>query len=96
MMQVPDANPLQGCFHITIIRKIGVAGILRNFKGLYSGKFVSDKRVSTHVSKKVEIESTPMLQGEADGEALGSGNFEISIIPHKLRVVYGSDNGLGL
>ncbi len=95
MMQVPEANPLQGLFHITVIRKIGIWGILRNFKGLYSGNFVKDKRVSTHTGKEIEITSPIPMPGESDGETLGNGTFTISIIAHRLRVIYGSDKFLG-
>lgn len=96
MMQVPDANPLKGCFHVTIIRKMSIGGILKNFRGLYSGSFVRDKRVSTHVGKTVEISAEPILQCEADGESLGAGNFSIKLIPHKLKVIYGDGRGIGL
>ncbi len=95
MMQVPEANPLQGLFHITVIRKIGIWGILTNFKGLYSGKFISDRRVSTHTGKSIEISSATPLPGESDGENLGSGAFKIEMMPHRLRVIYGSDRFLG-
>lgn len=95
MMQVPEANPVQGLFHITVIRKIGIWGILRNFKGLYSGNFVKDKRVSTHAGKIIEITSSIPMPGESDGETLGNGTFKISIIANRLRVVYGSDKFLG-
>jgi diacylglycerol kinase family enzyme len=95
MMQVPEANPLQGLFHVTVIRKIGIWGILTNFKGLYSGKFILDKRVSTHAGKEIGILSETPLPGEADGETLGTGTFSIGLIAHRLRVIYGSDKFLG-
>ena len=96
MMQVPEANPLQGLFHVTVIRKIGIWGILTNFKGLYSGQFIHDRRVSSHTGKVIEIQSVVPLPGEADGETLGNGSFSISIIAHRLKVIYGSDKFLGL
>lgn len=69
MMQVPDANPLNGKLHVTLIRKIGIWGILTNFRGLYSGKFIRDRRVSTHTGTHIEIEAERLLPGEADGES---------------------------
>jgi len=95
MMQVPEANPLKGLFHLTIIRKIGIWGILTNFKGLYSGEFVRDYRVSTHTGKLIAISSGSPLPGEADGETLGAGAFRVDIIAHRLKVIYGSDKFLG-
>ena len=94
MMQVPDANPLNGKLHVTLIRKIGIWGILTNFRGLYSGKFIRDRRVSTHTGTHIEIEAERLLPGEADGESLGNGRFAIRVIPQQLRVVYGSDDFL--
>lgn len=95
MMQVPEANPLRGLFHITVIRKIGIWGILTNFKGLYSGDFIRDRRVSTHAGKAIGISSDSALPGEADGESLGAGSFTIGIIAHRLQVIYGSEKFLG-
>ena len=95
MMQVPEANPLKGLFHLTIIRKIGIWGILTNFKGLYSGEFIRDRRVSTHTGKLITIASDAPLPGESDGETLGAGTFTVGIIAHRLKVIYGSDKFLG-
>ncbi len=91
MMQVPDANPTQGIFHITIISKIGILGILRNLIGLYDGTFIRDRRVSTHTGKEITIQANTTLPGEADGESLGDSNYSIRILPHKLNVIYGKD-----
>jgi YegS/Rv2252/BmrU family lipid kinase len=91
MMQVPEANPVKGEFHITIIRKIGILGIIKNFKGLYNGSFTRDRRVSTHKGKVVEIIPKSSIAGEADGESLGSGTYKIKILPHKLHVICSTD-----
>ncbi len=96
MMQVPEANPLRGLFHITVIRKIGIWGIITNFKGLYSGEFIHDRRVSTHSGREIQITSDVTLPGEVDGETLGAGSFTIRMIAHRLRVIYGSDKFLGI
>jgi YegS/Rv2252/BmrU family lipid kinase len=96
MMQVPEANPLEGHFHLTVIRNIGIWGILTNFKGLYSGEFIHDRRVSTHSGKVIEISSGSPLPGEADGETLDAGSFTVGLHARKLRVIYGSDKFLGI
>jgi len=92
MMQVPDANPVNGSFHITVIRNLGIWGILTNFRKLYNGSFVHDYRVSTHSGEKVSLNTEKMLSGEADGETLESSpEFGLRILPHQLRVIYGED-----
>jgi diacylglycerol kinase family enzyme len=78
-----------------VIRKIGIWGILSNFKGLYSGDFIRDRRVSTHTGKVIGLYADTPLPGEADGETLGAGTFKIDMIAHRLRVIYGSDKFLG-
>lgn len=89
MMQAPGAVPNNGEFQVTVIRKIGILGILRNIVGLYDGSFVKDRRVSTHPAKHIKITSERSIAGEADGEILGNHSFEIEIIPQKLNVVRG-------
>lgn len=89
MMQAPGAVPNNGVFQVTVIRKIGVFGILRNIVGLYNGKFINDYRVSSYSAKHIKITSERNIAGEADGEILGNHSFEIEIIPQKLNVVRG-------
>jgi len=84
-MQVPGKSG-KGEFHITIIRKIGILGIIKNFKGLYNGRFTQDHKVSTHTGRVVEIIPKSSIAGEADGESLGLGSYKIKILPHKLTL----------
>ena len=94
MMQAPDAVPDNGLFQVTIIRKIGLFGILRNLAGLYSGKFVNDYRVSTFQAQSVSISSAHNIAGEADGETLGDNKFVIDIFSQKLSVIYNPERYL--
>ena len=94
MMQAPGAIPDNGLFQVTIIRKIGLFGILRNLAGLYSGEFVKDRRVSTYQARKISISSVHNIAGEADGEILGDNKFEIDIISQKLTVIFNPEKYL--
>lgn len=94
MMQAPGAIPDNGLFQVTIIRKIGLFGILRNLAGLYSGKFVNDFRVSTFQAKNISISSAQNIAGEADGETLGDNKFGIDIFSQKLSVIYNPERYL--
>ena len=94
MMQAPGAIPNNGKFQVTIIRKIGIFGILRNLAGLYSGEFIKDARVSTHEAIHVLISSAQNIAGEADGEILGDNKFEISLFSQKLNVIYNPEKYL--
>lgn len=88
MMQAPGAIPDNGLFQVTIIRKIGLFGILSNLAGLYSGEFVKDRRVSTYQAKHVSISAGQNVAGEADGEVLGDNKFEIALVSQKITVIY--------
>ena len=94
MMQAPGAIPDNGLFQVTIIRKIGLFGILRNLAGLYSGKYVNDYRVSTFQAKNISISSAHNVAGEADGETLGDNKFGIDIFSQKLSVIYNPERYL--
>ena len=94
MMQAPGAVPDNGLFQVTIIRKIGLFGILQNLSGLYSGKFVQDRRVSAHFAGNVSISAAKNIAGEADGEILGDNKFEIDLLSQKLTVIFNPDKYL--
>ena len=94
MMQAPGAVPDNGLFQVTIIRKIGIFGILRNLAGLYSGEFVKDPRVSTHQASRVSISAIQNIAGEADGEILGDNKFDIDLLSQKLNVIYNPEKYL--
>lgn len=94
MMQAPAAIPDNGLFQVTIIRKIGIFGILRNLAGLYSGEFVKDRRVSTHPATHISISAAQNIAGEADGEILGDNKFQIEMLSQKLCVIYNPEKYL--
>jgi YegS/Rv2252/BmrU family lipid kinase len=94
MMQTPFAVPNNGKFQVTLIKKIGLLGVIQNLRGLYSGDYVKDKRVSVFHCKKIKINGERSIQGEVDGENLGNSSFYIELLEDKLRVVYGDDKFL--
>lgn len=95
MMQAPNAVPTNGHFQVTVIRKIGIFGILRNITRLYSGEFIKDFRVLTTQAKQISISSAKNISGEADGESLGNNKFRIAIISQKLSVIYNPEKYRG-
>ncbi len=94
MMQAPDAVPDNGVFQVTVIRQIGLFGILQNLAGLYTGEFVKDHRVSTHQARHISISSAKNIAGEADGEILGDNKFTIELYSQKLVVIYNPEKYL--
>jgi len=94
MMQAPGAIPDNGLFQVTIIRKIGLFGILRNLAGLYSGEYLKDPRVSMFSASRISISAAKNIAGEADGEILGDNKFDIELISQKLSVIYNPERYL--
>ena len=89
MMQAPGAIPNNGIFEVTIIKKIGIFGILRNLVGLYNGNFVKDPHVVCYRAKNISINSPDLIAGEVDGESLGNSQFHIEILHQKLQMIVG-------
>jgi YegS/Rv2252/BmrU family lipid kinase len=94
MMQAPHAIPDNGLFQVTVIRKIGLFGILLNLTGLYSGEYIKDRRVSTHFASHVSISSYQLVAGEADGEILGENKFDIDLFSRRFNVIFNPEKYL--
>jgi YegS/Rv2252/BmrU family lipid kinase len=89
MIQVPHAVADDGLYSITLIKKMGRLNVLANVKRLYNGTIVTHSRVETYLAQSVQIEGSPKLQIETDGESLGYGPMRFSIIPRSVRVISG-------
>ena len=87
MKQAPFAIPDDGQFVVTWIKEIGLWGILANLPGLYSGKYINDRRVFSRKTKELSITAHKSFAAEVDGESLGEGSFHVQILPRALRVV---------
>ena len=87
MKMAPDAVADDGMFDITIVRKISKGEVIINIPGLFSGKFLKHKKVSSHRIRKVKIKSNPLLPVECDGEVLGYGDVQLQIVEKGIRVI---------
>lgn len=89
MIQVPHAIADDGLYSITLIKKMGKLNVLVNIKRLYNGSITKHSRVETYMAKSVQIDGSPRLQVETDGETLGHGPLSFEIIPRSVRVISG-------
>lgn len=87
MQQTPDAIADDGLFDVTVIRKIGKLGVLRNFKSLYNGRIYKIPKISLNRGRTIEVDSTPGISIEIDGEALGYSPFKFEMIDKAIKVV---------
>jgi len=93
MMQSPNAIPDDGLLDVTVIKKIGMGTLAIQLKNLYNGTFIKHPKVFSKRGGRIKI--NPLKSNfslEADGESLGHGPFEFSILPRVLRVVIGEKN----
>jgi YegS/Rv2252/BmrU family lipid kinase len=79
-------NPYDGLFDISLARDFSKWDILKNTLKLFNGSIVNFKKVqtftTTHIDIKILEDQKPFVQ--ADGELIGSGDFNFSIIPKAL------------
>lgn len=83
-MQLTHApNPFDGLLDITIAKDFSKMEIIKNVGKLFNGKITNHKKVTVLKTDSITVEigqdNSPYIQ--ADGELIGSGNIEISIIP---------------
>ena len=93
MMQSPNAIPDDGLLDVTVIKKIGMGALAIQLKNLYNGTFIRHPKVFTSRGSRVKVD--PLKSNfslEADGESLGHGPFEFSILTRVLRVIIGEKN----
>ena len=89
MIPLPHAVADDGFYSITLIKKVGKLNILANIKRLYNGSIAKHSKVETYLAKSVQIDSSPRLKLETDGETLGHGPVSFQIIPRSIRVISG-------
>jgi YegS/Rv2252/BmrU family lipid kinase len=89
MIPVPHAVVDDGLYSITLIKKIGKLNVLANIKRLYNGTITSHSKVETYMARSVQIDASPKLKIETDGESLGHGPVSFEIIPRSVRVISG-------
>jgi YegS/Rv2252/BmrU family lipid kinase len=86
MKLVPDADPTDGYFHITAVRKISRLKVVLNLVSLFTGKFTHLKEVQIFTAKVIRVSPFKQMFVEADGESFGSGAVEFSILPSRIKI----------
>jgi diacylglycerol kinase (ATP) len=87
MKQCPDASYNDGILDLTLIEKINKWKVVFNILRLYSGSFVKNKEVHQYKGQYIEIKTNENTLLEVDGEVIGSGTAEFSLLPSVLKVL---------
>ncbi|HZJ73181.1 MAG TPA: diacylglycerol kinase family protein [Perlabentimonas sp.] len=91
VMQAPKADPSDGLFDITFIKKVSRFSLLTNISKLYNGNILKHPQVLRYQSAEVQVSSPSNLTIEVDGESLGSSPFTFSVVPQSVRVIVGNE-----
>jgi YegS/Rv2252/BmrU family lipid kinase len=90
MKLTPGAKPDGDTFYTSIAKDFSKLDVFRYTGRLYSGTFIELDKAEAHRSKHVKIEVVSLemdVYMEADGDIVGTGPFEVSLIPKALRVL---------
>jgi YegS/Rv2252/BmrU family lipid kinase len=90
MKLTPNAQPDGDAFNVSVAKDFSKMDVFRYIGKLYDGSFIHLDKAESHMSKHIRIEvvsSVEEVYMEADGDVMGTGPFEISLVPHALRVV---------
>ncbi len=83
-MQLTESpNAFDGLFDISLAKNLTKIEIIKNLGRLFNGKIVYNKKVSTFKSNSIiiDVHQNESLCIQADGEIIGSGSFNVSLIP---------------
>ena len=90
-MQLTDyKNHKPSFFDITLIKNITLSKVILNIKKLYNGSIFTLKEVEKYQVKKIKIRNLNTkipFYIQADGELLGKGNVDISIIKNAIQFI---------
>lgn len=77
-----------GLFDLSIITDFTYWDIFKNILGFFNGKIASHPKVETYQTNTIKIyPESKNNYIQADGELIGSGAFEISLLPKKLTFI---------
>jgi len=86
MKLVPNADPTDGYFDVTLATRISKLKVILNLPKLFNGKFIHLKEVHQVRCKTVRIDSDQTLFLQADGESTGEAPVLFEIIPNALCI----------
>ena len=88
MRQCPDAIHNDGLLDVVIIEKVSIPKVLFNIKNLFKGLHVKKlKEVSMTRTNYLEINTTPFILGEVEGEMLTTGDYRIRCLPSAINLM---------
>jgi diacylglycerol kinase (ATP) len=90
MKLTPGAKPDGDAFFVSIAKNFSKLDVLRYTHKLFDGSFLDLDEAEFYITRRVSIEivsSEDEVYMEADGDLVGTGPFEITLIPKALKVI---------
>ncbi len=75
-----------GLLGITVFRPMSLLRMLVRTPGLYRGNLEGDGGIERRRARRVVLRARPPLPAECDGELIGSGDAEVTILPRSISV----------
>jgi diacylglycerol kinase (ATP) len=75
-----------GLLEITVFQPMSLLGMLAKTPRLYRGDFEGEEKIEKRKARRVVLRARPPLPVECDGELIGSGDVEVTILPQAIRV----------
>ena len=83
----PDADPTDGLFDVTLVRRASRFDLVKMLPGLRTGKHVHHPMVTTSRTREIRLGEANGWVAYADGERIGPLPVEVTCVPNALRVV---------
>lgn len=83
----PTADPTDGLFDVTLLRRASRLDLLKLLPGLRTGNHVHHPIVTTSRTKKIRLGEANGWVAYADGERIGPLPVEVMCVPNALKVV---------
>ena len=88
MKLTKKGNSTDGLFDISIAKNFNIISILKNIHKFYNGKIIAHKEVETYTTSTIKITANDdSIYIQADGELIGTGGFEATLIPKAILFV---------
>lgn len=87
MIPLPNADPQDGLLDVTVIGDVSKLDVLFNVYRMFDGTLLEHPKVAGFKGKEVEVNSSPEVKIEVDGEVIGQTPARFLIIPKALRAI---------
>jgi YegS/Rv2252/BmrU family lipid kinase len=89
MQITKESDPKDGLLDVTIAKNFSFLDLILNLPKLYNGKIVEHPKVDNFKATSVKIieKSKSKSFVEADGELIGKGSLEVSMIPKAIQII---------